>query len=530
MTIPRRTFIKNTAIGAMGLSFTPLLSQSLFAAAPANSLPHSLPESEGITSASILKFIDFAEQKNLGLHSLMIVRNGNIVANGWWDPYKPELRHMLFSLSKSFTSTAIGFAVTEGLLTVEDKVTKFFPNDLPETISPYLQQMQVKHLLTMTSGHDKDTAALMRKSDEPWTKTFLSLTIPHEPGTFFFYNSGATYMLSAIVTKLTGKTVLDYLTPRIFKPLHIEGADWEVSPQGINTGAYGLRIKTEDIAKLGLLYLQNGIWNGKRVLSEDWINKATTYKVSNASLKGKDESSDWQQGYCYQFWRCRHNFFRGDGAMGQYCLVSRDLNTVIAITSETANMQAILDAVWDNLLPGIQAAPLPSNPAGQSALKEKLASLTLFPKKAGSGKGPWGELGSKTFTIANNAINISSASLTFYKDNCIFILKDNTTEHKVTCGLNEWVKAETLMPGAPPNLVLGNNKQSIRAKVAAAGVWVDDKTFVMTLQYFETPHADTITCHFDSNNIRIEFLSSIAAKSGSFKESRPVLEGVERII
>ena len=171
-------------------------------------------------------------------------------------------------------------------------------------------------------------------------------------------------MLSAIITRLTGKTVLDYLTPRLFKPLGIEGADWEVSPQGINTGAYGLRVKTEDIAKLGTLYLQNGLWNGKQVLNADWVKEATTYKVSNASLKGKDETSDWQQGYCYQFWRCRHDFFRGDGAMGQYCLVSRDLNTVIAITSETANMQKVLDAVWDNLLPGIKKEALPPDGCG----------------------------------------------------------------------------------------------------------------------------------------------------------------------
>ena len=301
MLTQRRTFVKNTAIGAAGITLAPLFNQSLFASAPADAFPRSLPEQEGISSADILKFIDFAEKKDLGLHSLMIIRNGKLVADGWWDPYKPELRHMLFSLSKSFTSTAIGFAVSEGLLTVEDKVNLFFPQDLPETLSPYLQQMQVKHLLTMTTGHDRDTSGTMRGGKEPWTKTFLSLPVQHEPGTYFLYNSGATYMLSAIITKLTGKTALDYLNLHLFKPLQIEGADWEVSPQGINTGAYGLRVKTEDIAKLGILYLQNGRWKGKRVLSADWVDKATTYKVSNASPKGKDENSDWQQGKRCQF-------------------------------------------------------------------------------------------------------------------------------------------------------------------------------------------------------------------------------------
>lgn len=526
MSIPRRQFIQHSAIGIAGLTLAPLFQTSIFAAPAVYNIPRSLPEAEGITCESIMQFINAAEKNKLGLHSLMVARNGKIVAEGWWDPYKPDLRHMLFSLSKSFTSTAIGFAVTEGLLTVEDRVISFFPDELPEIISPFLKELQVKHLLTMTTGHDKDTTPLMRQSNDTWVKTFLSLTLPYQPGTHFFYNSGATYTLSAIITKLTKQTVLDYLTPRLFKPLEIIGADWEVSPQGINTGAYGLRIKTEDIAKLGLLYLQNGIWNGKRVLSGDWINKATTYKVSNAALSGKDETSDWQQGYGYQFWRCRHNFFRGDGAVGQYCLVSRDLNTVIAITSETANMQAILDAVWDNLLPGIKPAALPANLTDQSVLSEKLLSLTLLPQKPQVAQNRQGEISGKNYKVDKNAIGIQQASLTFASDKCSFVLNDGQSQHKVICGLTNWATGETLMPGAPANLVLGNNKETKRAKVAAAGVWVNDKTFVMALQYFETPHSDRITCHFENNTIRIDFLNSMVGKGGSFTESRPVLEGL----
>lgn len=234
MSLPRRDFLKTTAMGIAGLSLAPMLSQSLFAAPAAYALPRTSPEKQGISSSSILDFINAAEKDKLGLHSLMIMRNGNIVAEGWWDPYKPDVNHVMHSLSKSFTSTAVGFAISEGLLTVDDPVIKFFPDDVPANASPYMAEMKVKHLLTMTTGHQADTSGPMRKGNEVWTKVFLSTAIPHQPGTYFLYDTGATYMLSAIVTKVTGKKVFDYLTPRLFKPLDIENIYWYDNVVNIN--------------------------------------------------------------------------------------------------------------------------------------------------------------------------------------------------------------------------------------------------------------------------------------------------------
>jgi CubicO group peptidase (beta-lactamase class C family) len=161
-------------------------------------------------------------------------------------------------------------------------------------------------------------------------------------------------MLSAIVQKLSGQPVLAYLKPRLFDPLGIEGSDWEVDPNGINTGGWGLRIRTEDIAKFGQLYLQKGVWNGKRLISEAWIADATRSQVQSAGGKRKAEENDWLQGYGYQFWRCRHDTYRGDGAYGQYCIVLPNQEAVVAITSETSDMQAILDAVWNHILPALR--------------------------------------------------------------------------------------------------------------------------------------------------------------------------------
>ncbi len=313
-------------------------------------LQHGSPERHGIASSAILGFVEAVEQQIHDLHSFMLLRHGSVLAEGWWSPYAPERPHMLFSLSKSFTSSAIGLAVMEGRLSVDDRVLSFFPDETPAQVSENLAAMTIHHLLSMSTGHAEDTTSYLFKAQgESWVKTFLALPVEYEPGTHFLYNTGATYMLSAIIQKVTGEKLLDYLTPRLLEPLGIEGAEWEESPQGINTGGFGLSVKTEDIAKFGQLYLQKGLWHGNRILSESWIATATSSQISN----GDDANSDWAQGYCYQFWRCRHNAYRGDGAFGQFCVVMPEQDAVLAITSGLDDMQAVLNLVWEHLLPAM---------------------------------------------------------------------------------------------------------------------------------------------------------------------------------
>ena len=184
-------------------------------------------------------------------------------------------------------------------------------------------------------------------------------------------------MLSAIVQKATGKTVLDYLKPRLFEPLGIEHPTWETSPQGISTGGYGLSIRTEDIAKFGQLYLQKGKWHGKQLVPAAWVEAATARQTSN----GSNPKSDWDQGYGYQFWRCRHGAYRGDGAFGQYCIVMPEQDAVIAITSGVKDMQAVLNLVWDKLLPAMQAIRSP--PMTRRARSSKPGSPRLTPRAPG---------------------------------------------------------------------------------------------------------------------------------------------------
>lgn len=333
-----------------------------------DSLPRSTPESQGVSSSVIREYIEATESVD-SMHSFMLVRHGHVVAETWWAPESAEKPHVLWSLSKSFTSTAVGLAISEGKLSLDDRVLKYFPKDAPDRPSANLRAMRVRDLLTMNAGHQKEVDW---RASQHWAKAFLTHPVPHKPGTHFRYNTPATYMLSAIVQRVTGETVRDYLMPRLFEPLGIEKPKWDSSPQGISIGGYGLYLRTEDIAKFGQLYLQKGKWNGQQLVPESWIHQATSKQVSN----GSDPDNDWDQGYGFQFWRCRHGAFRGDGKDGQFCIVLPDQDAVVAITAKTRDMQGELNLVWDKLLPAFFEKSLDENPQEYAKLKAAMTGLS----------------------------------------------------------------------------------------------------------------------------------------------------------
>jgi CubicO group peptidase (beta-lactamase class C family) len=347
-----------------------LVAASLNSPSSGTPLPRSSPEAQGVSSASIRDFVEAANEQIDTLHSFMLVRHGHVVAEGWWKPEAADKRHVMHSLSKSFTSTAVGFAVADGKLSVDDPVLKFFPEDAPPDPSPKLQAMRVRDLLTMSTGHEIEAKFT---PETPWVQSFLAQPVPHKPGAHFQYNTPATHMLSAIVRKVTGETVLDYLKPRLFEPLGIDDPEWGSSPQGNTLGGWGLKIRTEDVAKFGQLYLQKGKWNDKQLIPASWVEQATAKQVSN----GSDPTKDWDQGYGFQFWRCRYGAYRGDGAFGQLCIVLPEQDAVIAITADTRDMQAELNVVWDKLLPAFHSSPLPLNANEQTRLEQALSSLAV---------------------------------------------------------------------------------------------------------------------------------------------------------
>lgn len=338
----------------------------------ARPLPRSAPSSQGVDARGILSFLDAAGSAGFDLHSLMVLRHGQVVAEGWWAPYGPGRVHLLYSLSKSFTATAIGIAQSENLLSIEDPVVGFFQEETPSDVSPSTRRMKVRHLLSMASGHAEDTWRAIGGSDQGIVRSFLSVPPDQEPGTLFCYNQGCTYTLSAMITKLTGQRLLDYLRPRLFDPLGIEEARWSQTAEGVDQGFTGLHVTTESIAKLGLLHLQGGRWEGRQIVPESFTAEAHRLQIDNSPVM---KNPDWQQGYGFQFWMCRHGAYRGDGAFGQFCIVLPEADAVIACTAQVTDMQGELDLIWKHLLPAVSGAS-PADAATEARLLERLAALS----------------------------------------------------------------------------------------------------------------------------------------------------------
>jgi CubicO group peptidase (beta-lactamase class C family) len=369
--------MRNRLLGLVSFACLLLTIPVAHAAQP---LPRSTPEAQGVSSKAVRDYIETADRQINTMHSVMVVRHGHVIAEAWWKPEAADKPHVLWSLSKSFNSTAVGLAIEQGKLSLNDPVLKFFPADAPANPSDNLKAMTVRDLLTMTCGHDTEPKI---GPAGPSVKQFLAHPVVYKPGTHFQYNTMGSYVLSAIVTKVTGQTELEYLKPRLFEPLGIENPQWDTSPEGNSLGGYGLSLRTEAIAKFGQLYLQHGMWNGKQLIPRNWVEQATSKQVPNDSESHSKMGPDWRQGYGFQFWRCTHNAFRGDGAAGQFCLVIPDKDVVIAITAQTGNMQGELNVIWDKLYPAFEDHPLPDDAAGQEALKEVTAHLEAHPAKKG---------------------------------------------------------------------------------------------------------------------------------------------------
>ena len=310
----------------------------------------SVPEEAGVSSKGLLRYLDEVAASGLEHHSILVWKDGKLACKLNYAPYDDQTPHVLFSLSKSFTSAAAGFAVGEGLLRWDSKVLDVLADKAPEQPSEWLKQVTLAHLLTMGSGlkpesdeidhlliPDEGPTAKPLAGGLDWAKAVLACDCDHQPGTHFHYNSHGTYLVSAMVQRVTGQNIRDYLMPRLFTPLGIPKPDWDCCPQGVCCGGWGLHLSSDSILRFGVCLIQGGVWQGRQVLPAEWLKLATAKQIDNSNGKPEPEN-EWHQGYGYQFWRTRENRYRGDGMFGQLCMVSPDDHMVVAVTAGIDDM------------------------------------------------------------------------------------------------------------------------------------------------------------------------------------------------
>lgn len=469
----------------------------------ADGLQRAAPEALGMSAAAILAFLDDVESSGIELNSLMIHRRGKVAAEGWWWPYRAGRVHMLHSASKAFTATAIGLAVSEGRFALTDPVLSFFPDHAPKDVSPNLAAMTVEHLLTQTSGHAAGiSGAKWRSIETSWIAEFLKVPVPYAPGTHFAYSSATSFMLSAIISRVTGQSAHDYLNPRLLEPLGIDSLRWDVGPEGINPGGNGVSTTTADFLKLVALHHAGGRWGDRQVLPPGWVEQATTARFGNP--------------YGYHWWVAPEGLgYFAAGMFGQYGFVMPGLDLVVVTTAAVADSTGSLgQAAWElktgaqtepdakpsslrSLPPHIwkhaQAICTPDPDSGASArLADRLQGLRLLPPASTSHSPAAPEIGGRRFVADGKIDGITALTLDLSETDGRLTIETGAKAHVIVFGLGRWLESQTTLPGHG----LHHGYDPTTLDVVASGAWIDTATLQLTCQFVETAFRDTITLRF----------------------------------
>lgn len=427
----------------------------------------STPTEQGIDPAGIARFLDAVEaDPGIEPHGLIVQRHGRRVAEGYWRPHDAGRRRLLYSLSKTFTGTALGLQLGEGRLTLDDLVSDHLPEAF-EGADAGLRGLRIRHIASMASGHNRETLQEAYARDpEDAVRGFLRIPPDAAPGTLFAYNQPPVIALATILQKLAGQRLVDYLRPRLFEPLGIGDVRWRQLRPGLDFGFTGLYASLDAVARLGQLYLDDGVWHGRRLLPEGWVRQASAVQVTNT----QNPDPDWRQGYGFQLWRSRHGY-RGDGAFGQYMVVLPRVDALIAMVSCTANMQRVLDLMWTHLLPAMtDDAGVATDADG--ALRERLLSLRLPTARARLGGHPPRPMNG-LFTAAPQDANSHRTITSIALDGNVMTVREDDRAVRVPLSL-DWTQDEG---------------QSI----AASATRLNDDRIAVDLVMLDTPHRLEVT-------------------------------------
>ena len=478
--------------------------------------PRVTPEEVGIPSAAINRLLDNLEYGGFTEpHGLMIMRGGKVCMEGWWAPYAPGIRHGLQSHTKTYAATAVGVAYTEGIVKLDERLIDIFPEYAPAEPSENLKKLTVHHVLCMANG-----MKTMPRPSVNWIRDFINTPVEDEPGTSFMYNSTGSGILGAIVRKKTGLGLFDYLTPRLFDKIGIDASNLRCSKyaDGMEIGGGGMYATTEDNLRLMKLYADGGVWEGERILAEDYVKLATSLQNQSATERAVNPpAEDNFVGYGYQIWMCRpEGVYRADGAMGQFTIVVPDRDMIIAITENASgstggvNPQKVLDHMWLFLdeIPKGEGKPIPVADVEAQRLQRRLQSLSLK-KPAFAPFSPCREkINRKVYDITQGNLSLVNAGARFMSGaaapagitsigfgfsgdmaTICYEQEGETTEVKVA--LNGGYADNTLGTG-------------VVTRALVSGAWTAENVFTVTFRWIETTSASTFTFTFDGDDLAVE--------------------------
>lgn len=467
-------------------------------------LPRASASSVGVDPDHLIAFLDEVQAAGLDLQGLMLHRHGHVVAEGWSWPVDPNEPRVLHSVAKSFTACGIGYALDEGLLKLDDRVVQFFPEQVPVDADPRLADMTVEHLLTMRTGHAANTSgSVWRAIETSWIAEFFKIPLAYAPGTTYVYTSAASYMLSALINKVTGQTLHEYLKPRLFMPLDIHNEGWDIGPDGVNPGGNGLRAPMSAMLKLGVLHAQGGVWNGEQILPAAWVAAATQ----------PQGGADSRYGYHWMM-KPRHAF-SAVGVFVQMAMVFREYGATLAVIGGMKNSAALIPFI-ERHFPAAFGDDCTLKPEADARLEQRLASMSERPGLVSLCEPPADF--KRVFAVEPNGLGVRQLCFSFEGDVLRFELVDDRAAHTLSVGIERWVTGTTNMPGR----ALHHGYEFKNAQVVAGARWLDGKTLEMTWIYPQTAFRDRVVCEFDGD--RVSFARTVNVNSA--EKGQEVLVGV----
>ncbi len=520
----KSVFLRAFSTILLGCAFLTGYSQAVpYSGSFKDGLPRSTPEEQGVPSETIAAFFEKIEEKGYDVHGLMMIRHGKVIAEHWWAPYAPQYQHAMYSATKTFTGVAIGFAVKEGLLDIEDKVSSFFPGLLPETISPELASLSVKHLLTMSVGHASTSYA---GSGESQVRSFLAAPFAHEPGTSFAYNITASHMLSHIITRVSGVTIHEYLKPRFLDPLGIEDVIWEMDNDGINMGNGGSHMKTSDMAKMGLFLINKGKWNGNQLLDPSWIEASVKPHIYQHPERTPEENEkakdDGSQGYGYQIWMGRNNTYRAIGGQNQLIMVVPDYDFVLVCHSSIGDEAGFNELIYD-MLPSMSDKKL--NAGKSFDLKAEISGYAIRPPFEGTSVSRV-TTGTRRYKMDDNASGILSTLFRFDSEgNCYLTFVTASAIHNIPFGLDGWLHGMTDRTLSMARTAYPNPMGVTPVITAGICSWTNpDQLSAFYLSMFNPGSAETFRFTFEGDKLKMEIVAPSGRRPGppGMQQAEPV--------